>query len=260
MTTQNFFKRNGKTLRTIAFQITQEQVTSVVSYTEPSRKTKVQIFTRLGAKTKTTWAYISNFASSKFSVRYSYAYISLLAFVVFAGMFAFAHNKTSQKPIAKYSIFASTPFVMEYTTNKVISDDPESQKLDGVFKAYGCPLEGMGSVFVREANRNDIPWWIAAAISFQESGCGKKTPKADGEESYNAFGWAVYGENVHMFGSWARAIETVSEYLSNKFFSRGVSDPCDIMRIYTPPSNGSWCEGIKYFGDEIQNFTSDNTL
>jgi hypothetical protein len=29
---------------------------------------------------------------------------------------------------------------------------------------------------------------------------------------------------------------------------------CIIMNTYTPPSNGSWCNGVKYFGDMIQNY------
>jgi hypothetical protein len=112
----------------------------------------------------------------------------------------------------------------------------------------------MGDVFVNEADKNDIPWYLAAAVAFQESGCGKNTPKVDGAESYNAWGWEVYGNTVHTFENWVRGIETVSSYFSKNFFSKGISDPCEIMKTYTPSSGGSWCAGVNEFADQIKNY------
>lgn len=118
----------------------------------------------------------------------------------------------------------------------------------------------MGEVFVHEADKNNIPYWLVAAVSFQESGCGKKTPETDGVESYNAWGWGVWGDNKHGFDNWARGIETVSKYFGDRFYSQGYTDTCEIMKVYTPPSNGSWCRGVNYFGDEIMNFSSEGDL
>ncbi|MBN1162635.1 hypothetical protein JXA34_02735 [Patescibacteria group bacterium] len=158
--------------------------------------------------------------------------------------------------IDAYSIYSSKPLTMDEMTYDIYTKDSRSQRINEVFKEYGCPLEGMGETFVHEADENDIPWWIVAAIAFQESSCGKNSPKIDGQESYNAWGWAVYGESVHSFDNWARGIETVSKYLSNRFYSQGITNTCEIMKIYTPPSNGSWCEGVEHFKELIVNYKS----
>jgi hypothetical protein len=162
--------------------------------------------------------------------------------------------------VDKYAIYTSKPLVLAKTSYDIYTKDSRSQRIDEIFKAYNCPLEGMGEKFVHEADKNDIPWWIAASIAFQESSCGKNTPKVDGAESYNAWGWAVYGDNVHTFDNWARGIETVSKYLSKRFFSQGITETCEIMRVYTPPSNGSWCNGVDHFRNQIENYKTPAQL
>ena len=160
----------------------------------------------------------------------------------------------------KYSIYSSKPLQLDFSEYEIYTRDSRAQRINKIYKAYNCPLEGLGEILVYEADRNDIPWWIVAAISFQESSCGKNTPHADGQESYNAWGWAVYGDQVKTFNNWVRGVETVSEYLSDRFYSKGVTDTCEIMKTYTPPSKGSWCNGVNHFADEIINYktpTSD---
>ena len=75
-------------------------------------------------------------------------------------------------------------------------------------------------------------------------------------ESYNGWGWGVWGDNVKFFDDWEHGIATVSEYLAERFYSKGITDPCDIMKVYTPPSNGSWCQGIDYFKEVITQYES----
>lgn len=156
----------------------------------------------------------------------------------------------------KYNIFSAKPLVLGAMTDNTGVGDSRAAKIDKVFAENNCELTGLGDVFVSEAEKNDIPYWIVAAISFQESSCGKKTPKIDGQETYNAWGWGVYGDNVEAFESWEEGIEVVSKYLSNRFFSQDVIEPCEIMQTYTPPSQGSWCNGVEYFQDEIHNYRS----
>ncbi len=156
----------------------------------------------------------------------------------------------------KYSIFASKPFVLGSSSERILSADARAAALEGVLKHFDCPMQGMGKVFVREADKNGIPYWIVPAISFQESNCGKKTPEKNGVESFNGWGWGVWGDNVMFFENWEHGIETVSKYLSDRFFSNGVTDPCEIMKVYTPPSKGSWCNGVNYFKEVITEYES----
>ena len=84
----------------------------------------------------------------------------------------------------------------------------------------------------------------------------KNTPKVDGADTYNAWGYGIFPGSSRGFDNWARGVETVSKYLGDNFFAKGVSDTCVIMKTYTPPSTGSWCSGVNYFGNLIQNFSS----
>ena len=138
------------------------------------------------------------------------------------------------------------------------AQDARTLKIEGVFNKFKCPLAGTGEYLVQKADDHNIPYWLVAAVSFQESGCGKKVPIVAGlENSYNAWGYGVWGGNVKTFESWETGISALSKYFDVNFFSKGITDPCEIMRVYTPPSKGSWCEGVKYFGEMIQNFESD---
>lgn len=138
------------------------------------------------------------------------------------------------------------------------AQDARALKIEGVFNKFKCPLAGTGEYIVKKADDHNIPYWLVAAVSFQESGCGKKVPIVAGlENSYNAWGYGVWGGNVKTFESWETGISALSKYFDVNFFSKGITDPCEIMRVYTPPSKGSWCEGVKYFGEMIQNFESD---
>jgi hypothetical protein len=166
----------------------------------------------------------------------------------------FFNSGVSTNKSRKYSLYSARPLVLGAMTGEAGLGDPRAAKIDQVFSSYNCPLEGLGNVFVSEADKNDIPYWVVAAISFQESSCGKRIPMVDSLPSYNAWGWAVYGDNVKVFDSWEHGIAVVSEYMSERFFSQGVTDLCEIMRTYTPPSQGSWCEGVDYFKDIINEY------
>lgn len=160
----------------------------------------------------------------------------------------------STKTPQKYSLYSSKPLVLGTMTGETGLGDSRVEKINQVFEEHNCPLEGLGDVFVAEADKNNIPYWVVAAISFQESSCGKRVPGVDGDPSYNAWGWAVYGNLVKQFDSWEHGIEVVSEYMDERFFSQGITDLCEIMRTYTPPSQGSWCEGVDYFKDIIHEY------
>ncbi|MFC1622214.1 hypothetical protein ACFL13_02435 [Patescibacteria group bacterium] len=180
-------------------------------------------------------------------------------FIVFSVfIFQIPISKASTKVVDKYSIFSLKPLTLDRVDYNVGLIDSKAKRIDSVFAFYRCPLEGYGQVFVEEAEVNEIPYWLLAALSFQESGCGKNTPSIEenGPETYNLFGWGVWGNQVFEFDSYEHAISTVSKYMGKKFYSQGITNLCEIMRTYTPPSDGSWCGGVEYFGEMIQNYKS----
>ena len=82
----------------------------------------------------------------------------------------------------------------------------------------------------------------------RESNLGKTIPN----DSYNAWGYGVYGGKVTKFNSWEEAIERVSRGLRRDYFDHGLDTPEKIMPKYTPPSDGSWAFCVNTFLQELQ--------
>jgi hypothetical protein len=175
--------------------------------------------------------------------------VALIMITVIAGFASVVPRKIAFAEENGYNIYSSQPLTYDYAESKIHTKDSRAEKIDGVFNYYKCPMEGLGGKFVEEADKYGIPWWLVASVAFKESSCGKNTPTIDGQESYNAWGWGVYGDNVHSFDNFARGIETVSKYFNDKFYSLGIEDPCEIMKVYTPPSDGSWCRDVIHFSE-----------
>ena len=225
--------------------ITQEKVS-------PFSKRKANIKERVYRKIKAK-IHLKNFRVGVMSIWASASVVLIFGFLI---SLMLTPKNAKPQDTKRYAIYSSRPLTLQPSTNAIYARDSRAQRINEVYKMYNCPLEGLGDVMVYEADKNNIPWWLIAAVSFQESGCGKRTPKAGGAESYNAWGWGVYGGTVFSFDNWVRGIETVSKYFNDKFYSKGIEDTCVIMKTYTPPSNGSWCEGVNHFRDLILNYES----
>lgn len=177
---------------------------------------------------------------------------SLFIFIISFALILSLHNSSSSA--YRYTIFSASPKVLGASSTRITGDDARAERIDSIFNKYKCPIKGYGKTFVQEADKNKIPYWLVAAIAFQESSCGKNTPIVNGDDTYNLYGWGVWGPHVYKFDSIEEGIAVVSKYMNTKFISKGIREPCDIMKVYTPPSNGSWCMGVKFFRDEILEF------
>lgn len=250
-----FFTKNGKTLKGInnPFKPASTLVFTGAISTLAEEDTLLKPIKKLKDKVKNKFISIkSTNVSSKITTVWASA--SVIAVAITLTTIMITPKKAKPQDTTRYSIYSSKPLVLEQSTYNIYSKDSRANRINEVFKMYNCPLEGLGETIVSEADKNNIPWWLVAAVSFQESGCGKNTPKVAGGETYNAWGWGVYGDITWSFDNWARGIETVSEYFSKKFYSQGTTDLCEIMKTYTPPSDGSWCQGVQHFADLIQSY------
>lgn len=236
---KRFFTRKGKTLK-----INTSAIESLISENYKREKV-VSIF-------ETDQKY--RFFKANYALYASLASFTVLLFVL--NIFINPANAKINRSQTKYPVFSSKPLTLGEMSSEFISQDSRAVALDQVFEKFNCPFTGLGKVFVEEADKNNIPYWLVPAVSFQESSCGKRTPKKDGEETYNAYGWGVWKDHVKDFDNWAHGIKVVSEYMGETFYSKGVTDPCEIMKIYTPPSNGGWCDGVKYYQNLIINYQS----
>lgn len=114
--------------------------------------------------------------------------------------------------------------------------------LQDFFGRYSSPLLPFAAKIVESADKYGIDYRLLPAIAMQESTLCQKIPK----ESYNCWGFGIYGGKVTRFTSYNEAIETISKALVQDYKSKGLEEPKEIMTRYTPGSNGSWAEAVSY--------------
>lgn len=173
---------------------------------------------------------------------------NVLAFTIALSMLAQTLNNTPK--VLAYSVFASKPFVTASISEKIGSEDTRAAIIDHYFTRYGCPLAGTGQKMVEASDKYGFEFWWLPAIAWQESTCGKVMIP----NSFNAWGYGIYGDRVTKFASWDEAIDHIAKDLNKNFFARGLTEPCEFEKRYTPPSKGRWCKSIKYFRDEMLDY------
>lgn len=112
---------------------------------------------------------------------------------------------------------------------------------------YDSPLKGYSRNFVEEAGKHDLDWRLLVAISGVESTFGKQIPY----NSYNAWGWGIYGNNTLRFTSYPEAITTISKALRENYIdSWGAKNVYQIGRIYA--ASPTWAQRVDYFMGKIE--------
>ncbi len=125
--------------------------------------------------------------------------------------------------------------------------DARTELIDKYFQKYGSPLTGLGKDIVLAADRYQIPYNYLPAIAACEGSLGTAIPY----NSYNTWGWGIYGDLVTSFSSWQEAIEVISQGLKEDYFNQGLDTPEKIMPKYTPPSKGSWAVCVNQYLQEL---------
>jgi len=113
---------------------------------------------------------------------------------------------------------------------------------------YNSPLVPFADDFVEIADKYELDWRLVAAISGVESTFGKNIPA----NSYNAWGWGIYGNNVIRFSSWSEGIEIVSKGLRENYFDKGATSIYQVGRIYA--ESKAWPYRVDYFMEKIDEF------
>ena len=109
------------------------------------------------------------------------------------------------------------------------------------------PLACEAETFVQVADIQGLDYRLLPAISCMESGCGKVLIP----ETYNAWGWGIYGNNVIRFSSWKEGIEKVGEGIAKNYTSRGLDTPEKMAPVYTPPNSAHWRNGVRFFMNQM---------
>lgn len=129
------------------------------------------------------------------------------------------------------------------------SDDEETKDiriatLKSFFRQHNSPLYDHAEFIVKTADKNGLDFKLLPAIAMQESNLCRVIP----DNSYNCWGWGIYGGKVTRFTSYEEAIDTVARGLKKYYIDNGLVSAEEIMRKYNPNSpNGAWAHGVNTF-------------
>ena len=128
-------------------------------------------------------------------------------------------------------------------------DDLNSQK-DAVrlfLVKHNSPLSEHADYIVDVSNTYGIDYRIIPAIAMQESNLCKKAPL----DSYNCWGYGIYGGKVTSFSNYKEGVERVAFTLSQSYIKKGYSSIEQIMSKYTPRNTNDWVFAVTHFMSQI---------
>ncbi len=144
--------------------------------------------------------------------------------------------------------FAALPSAENVLGDSIISKDARIEMVKQFFAKYKSPLEPFASNVVEDADKYNIDFRLIPSIAMQESNLCNKIIA----DSYNCWGFGIYGKKVTRFESYPEAIDTVSKILAKNYIAGGLDTPEEIMKKYTPSNNGSWAYSVNYFMSLLQ--------
>jgi hypothetical protein len=123
--------------------------------------------------------------------------------------------------------------------------------LQAYLAKYNSPLQGHAQDFIEAADKYGVDWKLVPAISGVESTFGNAIPY----NSYNGWGYGVYGDNVRRFQSWKDGIYVLNSDLKSKYIDKGYTDPYSMNRIYA--SSPTWGVRVDGFMKDIAEFSQE---
>ncbi len=161
-------------------------------------------------------------------------------------------NNTSLKEIdlnaSNTKIFAALPDTSPSTTIKLIPSDARGEIIKNYLEKYDSPLTAYSYYMVNVADEFGIDFRLIPAIARQESNLCKYIPT----NTYNCWGWGIHSQGTLAFSSYEEGIRTVTEGLKREYINKGYTTPDEIMKKYTPLSDGSWAEAVNQFLVEME--------
>lgn len=150
-----------------------------------------------------------------------------------------------------FKLYAALPQSESYIEDNISFTDGRAKIIENFLKQYKSPLAPYSNTFIQVADKYQLDYRLLPAISMQESNGGKKVIN----NSFNPFGYGIYGSLVIKFSSWEEAIERVGRALREDYLNQGLKTPTQIMAKYTPPSlekGGAWAKGVSIFMEELR--------
>jgi hypothetical protein len=143
-----------------------------------------------------------------------------------------------------YVMFSSLPATVSDIRAAVKAGDARPVIVENFLN--GGPLAPFARQMVEISDNYGLDFRLLPAIAMAESGGGRAIP----EDSCNAWGWGIYGDQVIRFESWTEAIKTVAYGIKTEYLDLGLDTPEKMMPKYAPPSvekGGPWAKAVSSY-------------
>lgn len=169
----------------------------------------------------------------------------LLFALIFVLSLSYAHDANAQRK--PQVAFAALPTNQNVFEQEIIQQDGRIEKVRQFLTKYNSPMEPDAEFIVAIADQYGLDYRLVPAIAMQESNLCKKIPHG----SHNCWGFGIYGGKVTKFDSYKDGIEAVTKTLVTKYKQSGLVTPEEIMKRWTPSSNGSWAFSVNHFMEQL---------
>lgn len=180
--------------------------------------------------------------------------VSPLLFVFTLILLLFETHKSgafisSNRSYTRQVAFAALPTSSNIFGDTAQAADARVEMLRQFFSRYRSPLEPYAEEFVKQAEIYQLDFRLLPAIAMQETNLCLKSH----EDSYNCWGFGVYGGKYMYFDSYPQAIQTISKALALRYRDKhGLVTPEEIQKMYTPSNDGSWAYSVNHFMNTLQ--------
>ncbi len=154
------------------------------------------------------------------------------------------YSLAGQKTVA----YAALPTTQNIFSFDIVQNDARAERIRQFLAYFGSPLEPYANDIVETADTYGLDYRLITAIAMQESNLCKRIP----QDSYNCWGFGIYGGKITRFSNYQEAITTVTRTLAQKYKQKGLVTPEQIMTMYTPSNDGSWAFSVNHFMDILQ--------
>lgn len=197
-------------------------------------------YTRLGGSQISMWFVATWFGATATTLIFSLCF----------GLYI-SNTKVVKPSIQSFKLYAALPNSETTISDDIGHADGRAKIIEDFLTGYKSPLAVYGSLFIQVADKYNLDYKLLPSIAMQESNGGRKIIS----NSYNPFGYGIYGGSVIRFNSWEESIERVGRALREDYLNQGLKTPEQIMAKYTPPSlakGGAWAKGVSSFMEELR--------
>lgn len=162
--------------------------------------------------------------------------------------FHLSNYKYSKDAYTSNVSFAALPGTENIIEDITEQKDARVETVRRFFVRYKSDLEPFAGDVITAADKYGLDYKLIPAIAMQESNLCKKAPK----NSYNCWGFGIYGKKVTKFEDYKEAIDTVTKTLAMEYKGKGLETAEEIMAKYTPSNTGAWADSVNFFMKQLE--------